>query len=79
MAVWFVVRGVLLGGEGLKLGSGLQISKLALGWGLGLRALVGPILKLERPTPVCCSVGWPSSPTWTIWPTNPNAYKIGVW
>ena len=40
-----------LGGEGLELGSGVQISKLALGLGLGLRALLGPILKLERPTP----------------------------
>jgi len=37
------------GGEGLELGSGVQISKLALGSGLRLRALVGPILKLERP------------------------------
>ena len=41
-----------LGGEGLELGSGVQISKLALGLRLGLCALVGPILKLERPTPV---------------------------
>ena len=39
----------------LRLGSGVQISKLALGSGLRLRALVGPILKLERPTPVCSS------------------------
>ena len=34
----------------LEEGSGLQISKLAWGLVLGLLALMGPILKLERPT-----------------------------
>jgi len=38
-------------GQVLELGSSLQISKLACGLVLGLRALRGPILKFERPTP----------------------------
>ena len=64
-----------LGGEGLELGSGVQISKLA--WGcFGIVGVVGPILNVERPTPfavrdlVRCSIGCPSSPTWTTWSTN---------
>jgi len=77
--------GRFLGREGLKLGSGVQISKLALGLLLRLRALLGPILKFERPTPlavrdpVCCAIGWPTRPTSTTWPTNPIACEIGVW
>ena len=43
--------GVFLGGHALELGSGVQISKLALGLVLGLRAMRGPILKFERPNP----------------------------
>ena len=43
--------GVFWVGGGFELESGLQISKLAWGLILGPRALVGPILKLERPTP----------------------------
>ena len=39
-------------GGGLELGSGVQISKLALGLVMGLSALMGPILKFERPTPI---------------------------
>ena len=75
----------VLGGHALELGSGVQISKLALGLVLELRVLRGPILKFERPTPfairdpVCCSIGWPSRSTSTTWPTNRNACKIGVW
>ena len=38
-------------GQVLELGSSLQISKLAWGLVLGFRALMGPILKFERPTP----------------------------
>jgi len=38
-------------GGGLELGSSLQISKLAWELVMGLSALIGPILKLERPTP----------------------------
>ena len=38
-------------GQVLELGSSLQISKLAWGLVLGLLALMGPILKFERPTP----------------------------
>ena len=74
-----------LGGEGLELGSGVQISKLALGLLLRSRVLRGPILKFERPTPlavrdpVCCAIGWPTRPTSTTWPTNRNAFEIGVW
>ena len=61
--------GVFLGGHALELGSGVQISKLALGLVLELRVLRGPILKFARPTPfvvrdpVCSSIGWPSRPT----------------
>ena len=50
--MWVCREGVFLGGEGLKLGSGVPISNLAMGLVLGLLALAGPILKLERPTPV---------------------------
>ena len=42
-------------GGGLELGSGLQISKFALGLVLGLRALMGPIFEIGTPDPV--SVG----------------------
>ena len=35
----------------LELGSGLQISKLAWELVMGLRTLILPIFKLERPTP----------------------------
>ena len=48
--VWQVYRFFCVG-QVLELGSSLQISKLAWGLVLGLRALMGPILKLERPTP----------------------------
>jgi len=40
-----------MGGEGLKLGSGVPISKLALGLLLRLRSLVGPILEIGTPDP----------------------------
>ena len=47
--------GVFCVGGGLELGSGVQISKLAFGLDPGLWALLGPILKLERPTPDCAN------------------------
>ena len=52
LAMMFLLRDYVycMGGE-LKVGSGLQITKLALGSVLGSWALMGPILKLERPTP----------------------------
>jgi len=37
-------------GDVLELGSGVPITILALGLVLGLRALLGPIVKLEGPT-----------------------------
>ena len=46
-----VVLRVFCVGQVLELGSGLQISKLAWELVLGLMALRGPLLKLERPTP----------------------------
>ena len=40
-----------MGGEGLELGSGVPISKLALGLLLRLRSLVGQILEIGTPDP----------------------------
>ena len=67
--------GVFWVGGGLELGSGAPISKLALGLVLGLRALMGPILKLKRPTPI----RWPRCKSWTRGPPDQSPCEKGVW
>jgi len=70
----------------LALGSGLPISKLAWELVLGLRALIAPILKLERPTPGLARYPWGISfrlvahacETCDGYASNLSPFRIGV-